>query len=255
MEKLKNYFEFIRVCRDKIYSGDTNTHHIIPKHMGGANDDNNLIKLSYGDHYKAHIVLAECFDVDERYYKTNIHSANLLTRWVNCDNQLLEKLSKLKTKQLYEWWGNLSDEELTNYKRKMSTSSKNMWGKLSKEKINERNKKISNKLKGRAIFWKDKISKNHSDVSGEKNPMYGKKQSETTKYKISNKLKGNSNLGGRKGKTFSTFKFYLNNNFIYEANGQKDAKQFCLENNISFQTLCKKDIFWNNWSCERNKIK
>ena len=36
-------------------------HHIIPKHMGGNNSNDNLIELSLDDHYTAHILLSECY--------------------------------------------------------------------------------------------------------------------------------------------------------------------------------------------------
>ena len=82
--------------------------------------------------------------------------------------------------------------------------------------------------------------------------MFAKNHSNETKQKISKKLKGNRNLGGRIGKTFSSFKFYKDNIFIYEVKGQIDAKLFCKENEISFQTLCKKTNRWKNWYCDRN---
>jgi len=254
MSNLEKYFSFIEGCRNKPYTGGTHNHHITPKHMGGEGYDDNLIKLDYVDHQKAHIILAECFDEDNPYYKSNIHSANLLNRWVdNTDINLLERLSKLKSKQLYEWWDNLTEDDLTEYKRKMSESSKNMWRNLSNEKKKKRNKKISDKLKGREIHWVDKIKENHADVNGENNPMYGKNHSKETKEKISKKLKGNSNLGGRKGKTFSKFKFYKDGQLMFEANGQKEAKEFCKNENISFQVLCKKSDTWKNWFCDRKK--
>lgn len=254
MEDLTNYLKFINECKLKIYSEPTHKHHILPKHMGGDNNKNNLIKLSYMDHQKAHIILAECFNEDSNFYKSNLYSANLLNRWVmNEDKDLLSRLSKIKTKQLYEWWDSLSEDRLNEYKLTMSKAIKIMWTNLSKETIKNRNEKISQKLKGRVIYWNDKISENHADVNGINNPMYGKTHSKDTKDKISKKLKGNSNLGGRIGKTFSKYKFYMDNVFIFEANGQKEAKEFCKKENISFQTLCKKSDTWKNWFCERER--
>lgn len=254
MKDLTNYLKFLNECKLKVYSEPTHKHHILPKHMGGNNDKNNLIQLSYVDHQKAHIILAECFNEDDNFYKSNIQSANLLNRWVtNNDKDLLLELSKIKTKQLYEWWSSLSEYELDEYKLTMSKAIKSMWVNLSEEKIKNRNKKISQKLKGRIIYWNDKISENHADVSGVNNPMYGKTHSRDTKDKISKKLKGNCNLGGRIGKAFSTYKFYMDDKFMFEANGQKEAKDFCKKENISFQSLCKNGDSWNNWFCERKR--
>ena len=63
-------------------------------------------------------------------------------------------------------------------------------------------KKISLKLKGRQFSeeTRRKISENHHDCSGEKNPMFGKEHSEETRRKISNANKGV--LSGEKNPMF-----------------------------------------------------
>lgn len=38
------------------------THHIVPKSEGGNNDKTNLVKLSYREHYIAHLLLAKIYD-------------------------------------------------------------------------------------------------------------------------------------------------------------------------------------------------
>lgn len=55
-----NYKEFIEKCKERVLEDDvyTEEHHIIPKCMGGTNDDSNLIKLSGQEHYEAHRILA-----------------------------------------------------------------------------------------------------------------------------------------------------------------------------------------------------
>ena len=44
------YGEFIESCREKPVDDRSQLHHIIPKCMGGTNDEDNLIRLSYEDH-------------------------------------------------------------------------------------------------------------------------------------------------------------------------------------------------------------
>lgn len=58
------YYAFIDECRSKDYGSEfTHKHHIVPRFMGGINDDSNMIKLSVPDHYKAHLLLAhDCED-------------------------------------------------------------------------------------------------------------------------------------------------------------------------------------------------
>lgn len=58
---MEKYFQFINECRGKLYECATHKHHIVPKFMGGADDPDNVIKLSYDDHLQAHMILADCF--------------------------------------------------------------------------------------------------------------------------------------------------------------------------------------------------
>lgn len=73
LEKLKPYEDFLIECSQKDY-GEliTQEHHILPKNMLGTNKKSNLIPLSWEDHYSAHIILANCFDLktDERWKNT-----------------------------------------------------------------------------------------------------------------------------------------------------------------------------------------
>jgi|688.fasta_scaffold745588_2 hypothetical protein len=86
--KLDNYYQFIEGCRDKVVNLYHN-HHIIPKSMGGSDDQSNLIKLSYEDHQKAHILLSECFDKDSKEYKYNKLASQLLSSWADNPNVIL----------------------------------------------------------------------------------------------------------------------------------------------------------------------
>ena len=79
---LVNYFEFIDGCKKEIPE-KYHKHHIIPKYMGGSNEEDNLIKLSYENHYAAHIILAECFETGSYHYNRNIWSALRLIGWKN----------------------------------------------------------------------------------------------------------------------------------------------------------------------------
>jgi hypothetical protein len=341
----QEYFGFIESCRKK-NPIKFHKHHIIPRYMGGTNDPENLIKLSYEDHFNSHVLLAESFKEGSDDYNRNMWAASRLMGWINDSSQfdISEKLSNIRKGKTYEelfgeetskiakekisinittWWNNLSTEEYTNlilkmkngqenfwvsasdeyrkeisvrnsmYKKewwntitdtqlngylakrseiskiwwsslsdneilelksKWSDATKNWWITSSDEKIRIRNKKISISQKGKTIKpettekWKKTIDENGS-LKGDKNPMYGKHHSEETKKMLSEKKKGISiNIKPR-----AIFKFFKDGVFIYEAIGQNDARNFCKEQNISFQVLCKKSDRWNNWHCKRNK--
>ena len=61
----KIYKSLIDKCRNrssiKFY---TERHHVIPKSLGGSNDETNLVNLTYREHYIAHLLLTK-FILDE----------------------------------------------------------------------------------------------------------------------------------------------------------------------------------------------
>ena len=151
---------------------------------------------------------------------------------------------------------NLSDEEKMKRSEFFSKRAEYIWLELrnNPNKLKSRNKKISDKQKG-VSKSKEHVEKQRisliegGKVSGENNPMYGKKHTDESKKKISDKKKGvKLNIKPR-----STFRFFHNDEFIYEALGQKEAKDFCKRENISFQVLCKKSDTWKNWFCDRKR--
>jgi group I intron endonuclease len=74
-------------------------------------------------------------------------------------------------------------------KKKMSDSSKGNKNCLGRVLSDETKLKISESNKGKVLsdLVRKKISENHHDVSGEKNPMYGRKHSPETIEKIRQK--------------------------------------------------------------------
>jgi hypothetical protein len=55
------YMDFIadRRLKEAGLAGYTENHHILPKSLGGGNEASNLIRLTAGDHYFAHLLLAK----------------------------------------------------------------------------------------------------------------------------------------------------------------------------------------------------
>lgn len=52
------YNEFIEKCKQKNPPKPNHYHHIIPKSVGGNDDESNRIYLSFSDHWLAHYILA-----------------------------------------------------------------------------------------------------------------------------------------------------------------------------------------------------
>eukprot|EP01026_Neomeris_dumetosa_P038790 TRINITY_DN3166_c0_g1_i12.p1 TRINITY_DN3166_c0_g1~~TRINITY_DN3166_c0_g1_i12.p1 ORF type:complete len:246 (-),score=21.65 TRINITY_DN3166_c0_g1_i12:1105-1842(-) len=60
---MNKYDKFIEDCRKKKYPEGTylEIHHIIPRHEGGGDEPENLIKLSLEDHLSAHLIRYEVY--------------------------------------------------------------------------------------------------------------------------------------------------------------------------------------------------
>lgn len=56
-----HYFRLIEKAKNREISGYTEKHHIIPKCMGGSDDNENLIKLTPEEHYVAHQLLVKIY--------------------------------------------------------------------------------------------------------------------------------------------------------------------------------------------------
>lgn len=96
---LSKYIDFLNSCILYEHKGiGVHSHHIIPKFMGGTNDDLNLIILSYKDHQMAHLILAECFEVKTKEYNGNIFAAQHCAKWIQSNDQidLREKISTIR---------------------------------------------------------------------------------------------------------------------------------------------------------------
>lgn len=58
--KYYNWYCNLVSRRDRIIDGYTERHHIIPKSMGGLDDNDNLVILTAREHYIAHLLLTKC---------------------------------------------------------------------------------------------------------------------------------------------------------------------------------------------------
>jgi len=169
----KEYLDFIEECKNKNYENViTQKHHIIPKHMGGNNSNDNLIELSLDDHYIAHILLSECYG--GKYKRENLASAIMVKGYIDNSDILIE------------------------YQKSLSGSGNpnfgNKWDKIKRKEASERVKE----------YWsiddnKRKIQKPKSDSSkmgkynknGTNNPFYGKSHSNEVREKLSELKRGN----------------------------------------------------------------
>lgn len=205
-----SYEEFINnilETRGRFACGDEyhERHHIVPKCMGGTNDDDNLIDLFAREHFEAHRLLAlENPENDSLVYAW----------WMMCN-------VKDKNQDRVAISGEEYEEVKRNYSKMLSKqnvgSGNPMFGvhrygkdnpMYGKHLSDEAKKRLSNSKRGKTSWNKGRqlpeitkeklkianIGKHHSEQSkkkmsearkGEKNPRYGKHCSEETKRKIS----------------------------------------------------------------------
>lgn len=185
-EPYVKYKSFINSCREKSYSEELvlHKHHIIPKHLGGENAQDNLVYLSVEDHILAHFLLADCFEEFSYERRANMFSARLIaSKSVVYKNQLnnitnkfymgsnnpfygkkhteetLEKLRK-RSSELFRGvdyqsrYGEGAEEE----KEKRRAGVKKYWENVSEEEKKSRIEKVSASLKGKLTGSKNPAS-------------------------------------------------------------------------------------------------
>lgn len=130
--------------------GYCETHHIMPRCIGGVDDEDNLIDLYAREHFEAHRLLA----------------------LENPDNNSLR----------YAWWM-MSHGTKRNYQDRYELTPEEY--EEAKKSFSELHRQYRASEETRK-----KISENHADISGENNPFYGKCHSKETKNKISASRKG-----------------------------------------------------------------
>lgn len=159
METYKEFINNILKSRGRFSCGNEyhERHHILPRCIGGSNNNDNLIDLYAHEHFIAHKLLVI----------ENPNNDKLVYAWWMMSHV------KDKNQERYE----LTPEEYEEAKKAFSE----VHGKI-----------VSESLKGHkvSIESRAKISNNHADVSGQNNGMYGKHHTEEAKQKVSQANKG-----------------------------------------------------------------
>src|SRR4051812_4622008 len=77
MDYSRIYREFIadRKQREASLTGYIEKHHIVPRSMGGGNEPVNIVRLTAGDHFFAHLLLAKAHG-GAMWYAVNALLAN-----------------------------------------------------------------------------------------------------------------------------------------------------------------------------------
>jgi len=104
--KYLKWYKNIIINRIKYPILEGEIHHIIPRSMGGSNEEDNLIKLTFREHYICHLCLSK-FTEGQDYYKMlcaiNSMSMKTLKRHFNYNSKLYEIFKQKKNEELKIW--------------------------------------------------------------------------------------------------------------------------------------------------------
>jgi hypothetical protein len=150
------YNSLIESAKTRTLNEYTESHHIVPKCMGGTDDASNLVDLTPKEHYIAHHLLTKMYP-NEASLKVAF-AMMCYTRDVYVPPRVYESARQAHS----DWMSSRTVTEET--RRKMSESAK---ARCTPEWRARHSKAVSN------------------SVSGEKNPFYGKTHSEESKRKMS----------------------------------------------------------------------
>jgi hypothetical protein len=169
----KIYFLLIERAKTRKVLGYTETHHIIPRSMGGNNKKENLVELTAREHFIAHRLLTKItVGVDRqkmiyalwRMCTRDTHTGHLTSRVYNLVRQQFAETHSQRMKgQNNPYYGKTHSEEYKQAARERA--SKQRWTKERKQE------------------WGAKMA-------GEGNLMFGKTHTPEARLKISQKAKG-----------------------------------------------------------------
>lgn len=225
MESYKKFINNILETRGRFACGEEyhETHHIVPKCIGGNNDEDNLIDLFAREHFIAHKLLAEENPDNEKL----VYAWWMMAHCKGRDYQDRYEVTPKEYEEARKDFVKIFSEKRKGFtyteesKKKMSESHKGinagakhpMYGKHPSE---ETRKKLSESHKGyKAPDWvRQKISDGHKNPSqetrekisralkgkytGDKNSMYGKHHSDEEKEKIRKALQGSKSYRAKK---------------------------------------------------------
>jgi hypothetical protein len=177
MDYQKIYNQIIERAQNRKLEDYKEKHHIIPKCLGGSNEEENLAELTAREHFLCHMLLCEIYPkehklkhalflmaIGKQKIKENIYiiGSRVYERLKQEYSQMLtgKKQNKetciKKSNKMKDIWGSKSIEEkqLISIKRQ-KTKTKNGTNKISKTQAEN----ISKALTGRKITWDRGVNK------------------------------------------------------------------------------------------------
>ena len=176
-------------------------HHILPKSLGGTDDNSNLVYITAREHFVCHWLLTKIYPTGDEHWK--MINALRMMRAENKNQQRYDtKITSRVYSNLKEEYANLQSERYRGENNpffgkshtkeaKQIISDANTGENNAMKRIEEREKmrqlKTGKKRDPFSDEWKAKMSES---ASGENNSRYGVTLTDEIKKKIGDKMKG-----------------------------------------------------------------
>jgi hypothetical protein len=175
----------------------TESHHIVPRSLGGGDETDNLVNLTAREHFVCHWLLVKMTTGQEHHKMLNA------LRMMRAEKQGQQRYNTKITARVYE---NIKQEYAKLQSETFKGKGNGFYGKThtpeAREKIRQKN--LGNKLtpeqharlvanttgKKKPPITEEHRAKLSVAKQGENNNMWGKTQSEDTRKKIGDKLRG-----------------------------------------------------------------
>ena len=178
MDYSKHYNKLVERAKQRVIDGYTESHHIVPRCMGGTDDKSNLVDLTPEEHCVAHQLLVKIYpDNDSLVYAAHMMNA---TRQ---GNKVYAWLRKKRSELLK---GNQYSKGQIQSKETKAKRSKSLTGQTRSV---ESKAKMSEAAKGRTHSAESKAKMSEAR-KGRPAPNKGKPHSEEQKEKMKLALKG-----------------------------------------------------------------
>lgn len=179
-----HYMLLIERAKNRLLDVFTETHHVLPKCLGGKNDSANLVELTPEEHYLAHLLLCKLHPGNKKL----LYAANIMATSPDGRRNSNKRYGWLRKQMSISASGpnnHMYGKTLSVERKRKSSHPGSLNPFYGKKHTDLSKKKISDKNKGK------------EGLVGEKNGMYGKKHTEQTKQKISDSspFKGTAGTG------------------------------------------------------------
>lgn len=180
------YKKIINNAKNRQLDGYYETHHIIPKSLGGSNLKENLVKLTAREHFVCHLLLTKMYDGNAK--NKMVHAAWAMATLENNSQQRYKITSKIY-ESLRIKFANLRSKSLKGKpgrKHSEETKKKLSLAKMGKSKgpmSEESKRKLSESMKGKNV-GKKRTEQQKQTMSEVQTGKKRKPHSEETKNKI-----------------------------------------------------------------------